>query len=291
MCSDVKLHLIRALRVSLNHAMHSIAFELALTAISIALRASKQGAGRVIAIALLWLVAFHVAPASAATRLEIDSAARGIRIEVDDDAPPIIELKSDDLLPIRWERNGLRKAVLPAVLVRDSKDLVIVDDAAVSHALTYDGYLERVRIMPDFRAVVGDWHGQPTARERRFILWTAILFSLGLLLVMLIRKRTIAIVTVYCAAWMIAVAIHQSNRPQIVTRDELESPLFVPNFARSDQALRVRIAERVRWIPVVESFDHLNSLNARVDVVGEQPSIVIDLKRNTIVGLMRDIRR
>lgn len=206
---------------------------------------------------------------SAAIRMEVDPVARGIVIEVADTDPPVIELTSDDLLPIRWERQGQRRAVLPVVLTRASRELVIVDDARVSHAMSVNGPLPRVVITPDLYASLARWHGQPDAQQRNRIMGVALLFALGLLLTLLSRRQPTWLAAAYCVVWASALCVWTARSPALVAaplHPEVPVDLY---FARSAQTLRISCDDTLKWIPMVESDSHLRALDARIEVQGD----------------------
>lgn len=241
-------------------------------------------------IVFLLAAALACARASGATRLEIDAEQRGLFIRVDEDAPGIIELKSEDLLPIRWERQGLRDALLPAIATQSANELTIVDDSRKSYALVSNGALPKVRVDPQRYAADVGWHGQPTPAERTRIVLLGVVFSLGLLLVLLLRRRAVLAACLYCAAWIGGLAWMQYRAPSLVVAGVHPEVPMKRVFARDRETLRFPITARSNmWLPIVESTSHLQSLSMRIEVKGDAAELVVDLPRDgkLYLGAMR----
>jgi hypothetical protein len=218
--------------------------------------------------------------ATAATRLSVQEPGVGLHIRVDVDAPAVIELKSDDILPIRWERQGVQDTILPAIATRRQSDLTIVDDSSNAYALAHKGVLPQVLFDPSRYARDTSWHGQPSAGQRKRHVLLGILFSLGLLLVLLVRRYTLAVACVYCLAWAGGLLIALSNRPALV-RESVHPELPVDRlYAREAQTVRFPIgSDAAPCVPIVESPDHLRTISARVEVRGEEAELVVDLPK------------
>lgn len=231
---------------------------------------------RSIAFCIVLLAPLLLVPAfaPAATKLRFDEPTGMLRIQVDPDAPPVIELRSDDLLPIRWERGSVTDALLPALAVRPVTDLAIVDDQSVAYALPIRVQLSQIAFDPQRYMQVANWHGQPDAAQRRRIVLLAVLFSLGLLLTLLVRRRAQAWGLVYCSAWALGIFIEARNEPSLVWKDLPTEPPARVCFARSPQTLRLTAGEDV---PIVESTQHLQAIRLRVEVHGTEARLLADL--------------
>lgn len=214
--------------------------------------------------------------AAGGTRLDLDERTGALHIQVDADAPSVIELQSEDLLPIRWERGRLREAFLPAIALRAVTDLAIVDDQSLAYALPIRSPLPQIMIDPGRYAPLAAWHGQPILRERRQIVLLGVLFSLGLLMTLLVRRRAMAWGTLYCAGWIIGLWVVASDRPGLIGKDLPGERFQRVYVAREAQTLRLGDADRA-WIPIVESGAHLQTLNPRLVVRGNAAELLLDL--------------
>ena len=220
-------------------------------------------------------------PCFATTRLLLDPVAGEIAIDVDDDAPAVIELHGDDLLPIRWDRKGLRKASLPAIAIRDREDLSIVDDSRVAYALARSQPLPRVRFDASRYASDQNWHGQPNLQRRTRLALLAVLFSLGLLLTLLVRRHALVLACIFCVAWSGGLLLAASRSPLLVMEYVHPELPLMRVYARERQTLRVPIHRSSgTWVPIVESIAHLRSLSMIVEVRGEDAELVADLPKS-----------
>lgn len=224
--------------------------------------------------------------ALAATRIEIDPDARALRIAVDEDAPSSVQLRGPDLLPIHWERQDRLTALLPAVVMSGTPDLVIVDDSNRSYALVSDNVLPRASVNTQRYALVSQWHGQPSPAQRLRIVWLGLLFSLGLLLMLLIRRQGPWLAAGYATLWAGAIVIVLGRQPDLHQREVEESSDAY--YSRSPHTLRIDILPGSRWVPTFESVDHLRVLAPRIEVRGSTAQIVFDLPAGGKILLKSD---
>lgn len=236
------------------------------------------GSRLVLFVAVIALATWNAIPASAATALSVDEPNRGIQIRVEADAPDVLELRSDGLLPIRWNRQGVRETTLPAIAVGERGELSIVDNSGVVHSLRPATTLPRILIDPARYARDAAWRGQPSLQQRVRYLGLGVLFSLGLLLVLLIRRNALLAATLYCLAWACGLAVALANRPSLIWSGVHPEVPIMRLYAREGQPVRVPINVRSGLcIPIVESVDHLRALSIRVEVRGDEAELVADL--------------
>lgn len=233
--------------------------------------------GRAAAVCLVvLLLMFRATPSlHGGTRLEWAPAGRGLHIDVEADAPPVIELRSDDVLPVRWERSGLRSVTVPVLAVRGDGDLLIVDDSRVAHALPRDRPLPGATLDPALYGAHSGWHGQPSARQRQRIAWLGVLFALGLMLTLLARRHGPWLACGYAVTWAGAILILMARQPVLVRREAADG--VDGYYARTAQTVRVEVGSRSRWVPIFESIDHLRTLSPRIEVRGTRAEVVLDL--------------
>ena len=230
---------------------------------------------------LLLLVLWVQTPVRAAIRLELPPESRLIQVKVDSDAPETISFESQDVIPIDWIRAGQRSAALPVVRIDDSTDLIIVDREHTAYALVAESDLPCVCVEPAAYTAISAWRGQPAPNERVRIVWLGVLFSLGVLLALLLWRYALQTAIAYCCVWIIALLVWQAHRPVLATREDAIITWYV---ARAPQVLRVPIEKGGRWIPVVETREHLRALSPRIEVVGSRAWIVLSLATDARIG-------
>lgn len=224
------------------------------------------------------------------TRFEVDPNARAITIDVNDDAPDVIRLETRDILPIQWIRNGERRGTLPAATLHAAPEIILIDHDRRSHALPLAGELPAVRVDPAAYAAISTWQGQPDPTTRRRTAWIGVLFSIGLLLLLMLPKWNWRVGLAYCAAWGLALGVLLHRRSTLFERDDADA-MITWYFASRAQTLRVPIDQHTRWVPVVESVGHIQALSPLVEVEGRRAWIQFTLPANAKIGLTRDVLR
>jgi hypothetical protein len=212
--------------------------------------------------------------ASATNRLSVEQ--HGLEVRVDDDAPPVLDFQSDDILPIRWERQGLREARLPAIAISASREVTILDPSGIRLPLTLRDPLPRILVDP---ARYARETGEPPGSGQGVRgIGFGLLFSLGLMLVLLVPRYPLPAGVMYCLAWAGGLAIVLANRPALLRSVPDPALPVIRLEARQGAPLRVPIDPLAGpCIPIVESPAHLRALSIRVEVCGERAELVADL--------------
>ena len=206
--------------------------------------------------------------------------------ELPADAPATIELTSDDALPITWTRGNARQASLPLVLMPGAVDPVVMTLLKQPRSIVA-GEVKVPSVQIDVRAYerLASWRPTASPTDRRTTLLLAIAFATMLLLVTLLRKGAAIGALAVCVLFSVALALAANRRPTLLVRDEADGSTWY--LATEAQTLRVPINDRMPWLPVVESTQHLKTLSLRIET-GVDSSLILSLPADGKVCLRLD---
>ena len=198
-------------------------------------------------------------------------------IDVPPDSPAVIEIGGNDVLPIRWMRDGRTRATLPIVLLPTAGSTVEL--AGQQETWTLETHtLPRVRVEPRVYSDLVAWDETPTRAARVRILLLACAFAGTVLLAWLSPRRRVLIAIGVCLVWAGGLSWWLSRRPTLLWKDEVAVSAGVRCvMALAKQTVRVPVTPDGRWMPVVESTRHLRDLAPRVVVQGDAASIEVTL--------------
>lgn len=214
---------------------------------------------------------------------ELSAVGRSVRIDVSDDAPAVVEIAGDAIVPIRWTRGGRTRATLPIVLLPGARvpsiDLVVAGEA---RSVALEGSADRITIDPALYAAA--WRRADSGR------WTALAATAALTLLLASRvrpeRRGAIVVGVVATAWTAGLLAVAAARPDL----ERSSAGDV-TWLRARRAAVARVAIAEGEVPVVESSPHLRSLAPRIDVNPDGHAMLeLTLTKGARVALVRPAR-
>lgn len=224
---------------------------------------------------LLLLTLALLGLAGAAPRVELSGVGDALAVDVADDAPAVVEVVGDGIVPIRWDRAGRSRGTLPLFVLPGAASTLALDVAGERAEVDPRAAAGRVRIDANLYAREIAAPGPDLRRT----LGAAATATLALLLAARLRRRAPAALVALAAAGAVGVAI-AARRPDVA---HVETAGHTWLVARRAATARVPAPAAI----VVESAAHLRSLAPRIRLDAAGPATLeLALPRGARVAIV-----